>query len=282
MPAEVVEVHGERRVRRSAGVDGALVEAVLAAPALRTMHENRRGSVVEVAVGPDRFARKEYRPPRLARFRSSPARRSWRTLLEGSERALPLPAPVCLVEQRDGTTTLVTRWCDGDHIHLVHAGERAGRLAAPAERRRFAAAIAGTVATLLEAGVRTADLAPQNILVHHDGDRWTAVLVDLDDVRFVDRVPPSHVLENLAQLGHLPPTVPATDRLRGLRSFLECGGRAVLAAWLARHGERALVRELGRRIARLEREKRDRLERKGAADHPYAGWGLREDGSPVR
>ena len=264
-------------------IDRRLVGQILTADPVRVIHRNRRSTVAEVSVGGSTFARKTYRPrvAVLDRWGPSPARRTWRLLLEGHDRGLPLPEPIAFAPARRGhRAVVVTRWFAGDHLHKTHARERE-RLRDPAERARFASAVVDALVALFGAGMRTRDLAPQNLLVGRRGDGWGACLVDLDDVRLAGPPRPATIIESLAQLGHLPATVTARERLLGLRLFLERGGRELLAGWIDEHSERALRDEIAARVDALAAAKHERLLARDAAHHAYSGFGLDSDGNPM-
>lgn len=272
------------------GVDPALARAILAAPAESVIHANRRGEVADVRIGGERFARKRYRGGWPARgiLRRLAARRTWTVLLAGTARGLPLPDPICLDEDARGAA-IVTRWFEGDHIHLVHAGARERFAADRGARDAFLTAIADAVVALLggrassrgaRAAVSTADLAPHNLLIGEGPAGWRACLVDLDDARLVDRVPQERIIDNLMQLGHLPPTVPVRDRLRLLALFLERGGAALLGERGA--DPRALRRLLAAKIAKRDRRKTERHRAGEQSGHPFPGWGLDREGRPIR
>ncbi len=273
-------VHREGEPQLAPGTDPELVHRLLAAPAIRVVHRNRRGAVVEIQDGDARFARKHYHGhwlPPLAILRRSPALRAWQILLRGDDRGLPLPDPVCLGRSVSGSV-LITRWFEGDHLHKVHARHRSRFAANRAELDRFLGAIADAVVALIRGGLETRDLAPQNLLVGEIPQGWRAVLVDLDDARLVDRVPAGRIIESLAQLGHLPPTISARERIRLFDLFIERGGSTLLEGTGITRIE--LRRDLAGRIANLTRRKEERLRARGATDHPFAGWGLDRDGQP--
>lgn len=272
------------------GVDLGLARRILAAPAAAVIHENRRGEVAEVEVDGERFARKRYRGGGALRgtLRRLAARRTWRVLLAARGHGLPLPEPICLDEDPRGAA-IVTRWFPGDHIHLVHAGARERFAADRALLDAFLGTIADAVVALLGGGsagpargaaISTGDLAPHNLLIGEGAAGWRACLVDLDDARLVPRVPPERIIDNLMQLGHLPPTVPLRHRLRLLDLFLERGGAALLGARAS--DPRALRRELAAKIERRDRRKKERHRHGGAEKHPFPGWGLDREGKPIR
>ena len=261
------------------GISPELARAILEAPVLREIHGNRRGVVVEVAVDGEHYARKHYRARGLLRFRAiTPARRSWELL---SRRQLPLPEAVCFTTDGPDAAVLVTRWFDGDHIHLAHAAAQ-DQLRDLISLDEFLRSIADSLVQLLKAGFATSDLAPQNVLVRRNATGWQAILVDLDDVRLVDRISPAQVIENLAQLGHLPPSISSTTRLRFWRYFLAAGGESFLRGNRGKFEPRRPLEEITERIDRLAREKSIRLKAKGLLEHRYSGWGLDADGRPLR
>jgi hypothetical protein len=271
-------------------VDRDLARRILAAPAVSVIHSNRRGEVSEVLLGGERFARKRYQGGGTLRgaLRRIAARRTWRVLLEGRARGLPLPEPVALDEDPRGAA-IVTRWFAGDHLHLVHARSRERFAADRGALDEFLAAIADAVVALLggargERGagiaISTGDLAPHNLLVGEGAAGWRVCLVDLDDARLVTRVPPLRIIDNLMQLGHLPPTVPVRDRLRLLDLFLERGGATLLGA--RGSDRRALRRLLAAKIARRDRKKSERHRADRDDPHPFPGWGLDREGRPIR
>jgi len=271
------------RIECAPGVDAPLLRRILVAEPVREIHRNRRSAVTEVRVDDRSYARKEYqRRSPLDRLLPSPARRSWRLLLRGAHEGLPLPEPIGLALPRDGGRgVLVTRWFPGDHLHLTHARHRE-RLRDPIEARRFAEAVAVSLVKLWRRGLRTRDLAPQNLLVGRVDGTWRACLVDLDDVRLATSPSPTAILRGLSQLGHLPTTITPRQRLLGLHCFLEAGGTELLAPWLEGRGALGLRRELHERIRRLSEEKGARLRALGADQHPHAGFGLDASGDPVR
>lgn len=282
-----------RALATAPGIDPALARRILAAPAARVIHENRRGEVAEVRLDGVSYARKRYRGDGALRalLGRLAARRTWRVLLAGRAADLPVPEPICLDERAPGAA-IVTRWFPGDHLHLVHARSRERFAADPAARDAFLAAVAGAAVALLggdrgagsrgagRGAISTGDLAPHNLLVGELGGEWRACVVDLDDARFVARVPPARILDNLMQLGHLPPTVPLGHRLRLLDLFLEGGGAALLGT-LARD-RRALRRRLAAKIERRDRRKSARHRQGSGEPHPFPGWGLDREGRPVR
>ena len=270
------------------GISSRVAEGLLVAQPIRIIHENHRSKVAEVELRGERFARKVYRArsPFLAPFLPCPARRTWNLLLRGAEKGLPFPAPIAFVGRplslsRRRGAVVITRWFNGDHLHLTHARERV-RLADPLERREFAAAIADAQVALYSAGVRTTDLAPQNLLVGRIDGAWRACLVDLDDVELDAAVDAAAIIENLAQLGHLPETITPRERLLGLQLFLERGGALLLEEWIAEHSENELRRTIAERITEFSSAKKERLRTRGADDHAHSGFGLDADGNPIR
>ena len=250
----------------------------------RVIHENRRSTVAEIVVDGEHFARKTYRPRLpLPRPFPSPARHTWKLLLRGQAEGLPFPEPVAFADAKwGGRATVITRWFSGDHLHLTHARARA-ELTDSAAQRDFAKAIGEGLVTLFRAGLRTSDLAPQNLLVAGGaGSPWRVCLVDLDDAQLGRTVRGEQIIESLAQLGHLPATISARERLLGLHCFLQAGGEELLADWLEKNSVVALRETLAERIGALTVAKQKRLEARGAADHPYAGFGLDAEGNPVR
>ena len=261
------------------GISPELAQAILEAPVLREIHGNRRGVVVEVTVDGDRYARKHYRARGLLRSRAiAPARRSWELI---SRRQLPLPEAVCFTTEGPDAAVLVTRWFDGDQIHLAHAAAR-DELRDLGALEEFLRSIADTLVELWNAGLSTTDLAPQNVLVGRSAAGWRAILVDLDDVRIVDRISTAQVRENLAQLGHLPPSISSTTRLRFWRYFLAAGGGALLQGNRGTLEPRRRLAEIADRITRLAREKSHRLNARGLLEHRFSGWGLDAEGRPLR
>ena len=261
-----------------------LATHLVTATPTRVIHRNRRSTVAEIVVDGEHFARKTYRtrlplPPPFP----SPARHTWKLLMRGREEGLPFPEPIAFADAKwGGRATVITRWFPGDHLHLTHARHRE-ELREPAARRAFATAVGEGLVTLFRAGLRTRDLAPQNLLVAGGaGEPWRVCLVDLDDAQLGGSVRPERIIECLAQLGHLPATISAGERLLGLQCFLDAGGEEFLAEWIEKNGRAALRQTLVERIDLLTDAKQKRLEARGAADHPYAGFGLDAEGNPVR
>ena len=169
----------------------------------------------------------------------------------------------------------------GDQIHLAHAAAR-DELRDLVALEEFLRSIADTLVELWNAGLSTTDLAPQNVLVGRSAAGWRAILVDLDDVRIVDRISTAQVRENLAQLGHLPPSISSTTRLRFWRYFLAAGGGALLQGNRGTLEPRRRLAEIADRITRLAREKTHRLNARGLLEHRFSGWGLDAEGRPLR
>ena len=275
-------------VQLAPGVSARVAEGILVAQPVRIIHENRRSTVAEIEWQGERYARKVYRARSrlLAPFLPCPARRSWELLTAGVTRELPFPDPIALIGRPRSLSgrrgpVVITRWFDGDHLHLTHARERE-RLENPAESRAFADAIARALVSLYSAGLETSDLAPQNLLVGRIEGSWRACLVDLDDVALDKAIEPDAIIENLAQLGHLPSTISPRARRRGLDRFLDLGGRALLEGWLGENSERELVATIAQRIAEFATAKGERLRARGADEHEHSGFGLDAAGNPIR
>ncbi|MFQ5653814.1 MAG: lipopolysaccharide kinase InaA family protein [Planctomycetota bacterium] len=289
-PQPLEEVIAEGRLWRPPHLPAELARRILAAPPSATVHSNRRSLVERVEVEGARYARKRYRstPIRallgLAGGRAR-ARRSFLLAAEGERRGLPLLRPVCLLAHRrrgiPGESILVTRWFEGEHLHLFHASRRCTSLAPWRARVEFLGRLARFLLDLHRGGVLALDLAPQNVLAREaEGGGWELSLADLDDARLAGAVAPEQIADNLAQLGHLPATVPARERRRFFGIYLEEGGRELLGPLLERDGERALLREIEERIDRLHRAKLRRMRARHGDPHRYAGWGLDAEGRP--
>jgi len=89
-------------------------------------------------------------------------------------------------------------------------------------KRRFIEAFARWLTSLHQKGIYHLDMKACNILVSKKGEGWDFKLLDLEDVRFNERIDQKKLFKNLLQLNtSVPKYVTRTDRLRFLRAYLQ-------------------------------------------------------------
>ncbi len=89
------------------------------------------------------------------------------------------------------------------------------------EKRRFIEAFTRWLTSLHQKGIYHLDMKACNILVSKKGEGWDFKLLDLEDVRFNERIDQKKLFKNLLQLNtSVPKYVTRTDRLRFLRAYL--------------------------------------------------------------
>ena len=189
-------------------------------------------------------------------WRTSPAYGAWAGALALAAHGFATPELVAAVEfRRYGflrRSFFVTREVEGA---LTASARWEAILAEPDPRRRRAArrALATGLGDLFRrlhaAGLYHNDLKDVNVLVTDPPLAPRFVLLDLERVRVLERVPRPRRLKNLVQLARtLGPRATAADRVRFLRAYL--GGAAVRAerkAWAVAVQRRAARKDRSRR-----------------------------------
>ncbi|MBI3723406.1 hypothetical protein HY251_05560, partial [bacterium] len=273
-----VEGSRGRRVFRVREAPATEIEAALVAPALSVLHRHSRGrSVLELVKAQDRLARvagsselvrkREEYPGLRSRLGAllvgTRARCAWLAARALLVRGLPAPRAVALVEERTlgflpRRSFLLMENLAGSTMVHVYLQEvlRDGRSpgAAPSRKRReLARALGKLVARLHARGIVHRDLAVQNVLLREKGESgFELAFVDLDEVR-VRRASEREALRALVQLADLPAAASRSDKLRGLRAYLEEGGSPALARLVEREGERAAVAWISRALGERAR-----------------------------
>lgn len=220
--------------------------------------------------GPVRVAYKRYRPRTwlkgiLARFRRSPARRSWRRTDTLAAHQIPTARPLVLCEPRGGgvfrPSFLATEWiADAENLHLWGWGLQKRPLA---ERLRRAARCAERLGELVgrmhAEGLFNRDLKAANLLVVERENQAETYLIDADGVRRRRQIRPRRRVADLARLAvglEAHPWLSRTVSYRFLRAYaaqFPQGKIAVKPLWRAiaarseriarrmrRHGEQVL------------------------------------------
>ena len=303
MPRDTSPVHGN--IFLAPGIDSQLAHQLLDTPARRVIAEGRRGRLEEVCHDGTSYARKVYRVTKKsihgtavswmpAFMRWGRVRRSWKAMLEGKKRAMPLPRVLCRSENRR-QARLVTTWIPGEPLHHWHA-RQLQQSDDDSWQRSFAEWIGPQLYQLFDAGMTTRDLSPNNVLITGPtAGPWQFHLVDLDEARlqrftdgesFIDQV-----IYSLSQVGHLPSTISPRVKLRALIAFLEAGGQRwadgqaefsprSTSFFDRRAARKKFMRQVIDGVLRFDRRKEKQLKKAGRTGR-YAGWGLDDDGLPV-
>ncbi len=160
------------------------------------------------------------------------ARAAWIAHRGFGVRGLPIPAGLALLEAHGKLAGrpdyLITEAIEADgDLRLMTCSGGPGEpipccaLAAGAEHRALAAAVADLFRLLADREVLHSDMKPSNILVRRASGGFRLWLVDLDRARFGVRWRRRHWVHHLAQCNAgLPATVTVLDRMRCLR---RCG-----------------------------------------------------------
>ncbi|MBI4586849.1 MAG: hypothetical protein HY717_22780 [Planctomycetes bacterium] len=193
-------------------------------------------------------------------FSTSRLRRAWIAALGLEVRSLPAPPGLALVERRRWGLVREA-WLFQESIPGAAPLDRflwetygPAAPSAPGRCRgklELARALGRLARRLHEAGVLKHDLAPQNLLVTPDSKLW---IVDLDDVRFCDRLSGRRRERNLAQLGNLPEGhISTADFLRALKAYDGGAGKYYSGEAIARLRSR-LLDESFHTIVRMTRD----------------------------
>ncbi len=238
------------------------------------LKRSRRGWVARVALEDDgarghaevvvKFRRYSWIARLGACLSAHPLRRAWIALRGFVVRELPAPEGLALVESRSvglvERAWLIQEAVDGEALDRFlwdHYGPGRGEFDRDGAFRRSLAVVLGRlVRRLHDAGVRTHDLSPQNVLVEGDGivsGEPRVRFVDLDDVRFGSPDGPGDERRaaNLIQLGNLPEGhIRSFDLLRALRAYDGASGRFYSGRWIHRL-RRSLLAEAFRTLQRM-------------------------------
>jgi len=174
-----------------------------------------------------------------SRIRHKPAMAAWRASLGLIVRGVPAPEALALVLGRGASSYVVMRSI-ADSLPLdLYLRRKLTPERTPKQRRAFTRAASDFLIRCCASGVLQTDLKARNVLVREsEKGQWEFFLLDLEAVRFRDRVSLKDILLNMAQLNASTPlTFTWTDRLRFLR--LAAARRPELA-------ERASLEEIGR------------------------------------
>lgn len=275
---------GKRIYRRRAMSREAVLEALGAEP-LATIHAHPKGrSVIETIPAPAGFdaagpvlIRKRYLFPslrkRIAGAWNPLPLRAWKAARACEVREVPVPtAYACVIEGRPfprHAAILMDLLADVTMIHVLLLGDP---LPAPASRRRLARDFGALMGRFHGSGLKSRDLAVQNILIRpkagSDGrDGWDLWLVDLDEVK-PGAMSRKEKLRALVHMGDLPETATRTDRLRFWKAYLDAGARAVLAPELEAWGERGLGQRVGEGLRQRAEAKARRQAKKVKQPQP--------------
>lgn len=303
LPRETSPVHG--KIFLAPGMDAELGTRLLQLPAIRIISEGRRGRLEQVEEAGVPYARKVYRVTKKsihgtavrclpAFMRWGRARRSWRAMIQGEAKGLPLPRALSRIENRQ-QARLVTTWIPGEPLHLWHA-RQLQRDPSEEWQRQFADWLGQQLHKIFASGLATRDLSPNNVLIAGElKGPWQFHVVDLDEARiqqyaegetFIDQV-----IYSLSQVGHLPPTISPSLRMRALFSFLRNGGQRwaedqgdfSLTSTTHKNSKRArkkFIRQIVEGVQRFDRRKEQHLLKAGRTGR-YAGWGLDDEGCPL-
>ncbi|MDE0961312.1 MAG: hypothetical protein OSB09_11095, partial [Planctomycetota bacterium] len=209
----------------------------------------------------------------LRRWRWRRAFRSWRAMEAGSRIGLPVPTPWVLDTSAEAAV-LISSWMPGAPIHHW-AARRSHDGWLPRDQFRFCHWIGSTLQQVLSQGFDSGDLAPHNVLVNGPAQGpWELGIVDLDDATVGPIPSRQKLITALAQVGHLPPTISATMKMRAIDQFLEDAGDELL-------GTRAeAIADISTLVKKMALSKKQKMTAEGRTE-PLAGWGLGSDGLPV-
>lgn len=230
-------------------------EALAARGAAVLKDEAARGKVVRLAsdAGP-LIAKLELSTGLDARgrvgFGRSRARRAWLAAHGLKLRKVACPAPLALLERRNGETLFAMREIEGATSFESFAVQHAVHLP-PEERRSLVDALASFVARVHERGGHHDDLSAKNLLLRRAGSSFELYLVDLEDFRLGAAPSDEQLVRALGQLNDVPPRAFALrERLR-----FWCGYRRARRLKMEWSAERAL-------LARIDAMTRARVERR--------------------
>ena len=179
-----------------------------------------------------------------ARLRHRNALIAWKASLGLRVRKVEAAEALAVVLGGGASSFLIMRVAHAAARLADYVGDACGPIVPAPRRRAFMRAAADALTRAYHAGVAHRDLKPTNVLVReHAADQWRFVLLDLDAVRFSQRVALEQKVLNLAQLNAaLPLALTWADRLRFL---------CLLSAADARLRTRKTMND----IARLTRER---------------------------
>lgn len=286
MPRDSISIHD--RFLLGTECDSQLARQLLDVAEDSIVASGRRGRLESIEWQGCRYARKVYLPTGpaslrgiarkfslglLRHWRWRRAFRSWRAMEAGVPIGLPLPIPWVL-DTTGEEAVLISSWTPGEPIHhwvarCSHHGWR------PSDQFRFCRWIGSRLLQVLSQGFDTRDLAPHNVLVSGPAEGpWELGIVDLDDAT-VGRVPSRHkLITALAQVGHLPPTISASMRMRAIDQVLTEDGDELLGP------RRKAISDISNAVTRMALSKKRKMIAEGR-NEPFAGWGLGADGLPL-
>ena len=163
------------------------------------------------------------------------ARSAWWAARRLSVAEIPTPEALALLERRDGSAVLVTRFEQGAILR-----DRLAEPLSPLDRRGLARAAGWLFGRLAREGLRHNDLAPKNLFVapgelpvprdlRHTPRPGTprVMLIDLDNLSTMKPFDRPALARMLGQLADLPIELSRTDRARFAAAFERAAGRAL-------------------------------------------------------
>ena len=168
------------------------------------------------------------------RWRHQPAMAAWRASLGLAVRGVAVPEALALVMGKGRSSYIIMRALTPALPLDLYLRRHMGNDRPASVRRAFVSAAADFLVRCYASNICHYDLKARNILVHEPrGGAWDFFLLDLEAVRFPNRLPLELKLLNLAQLNASTPLeLTWTDRMRFLRRLVESdpvlGGRLAM------------------------------------------------------
>lgn len=175
---------------------------------------------------------KEYRYPSIPKrcfysFWHSPARRAWVAAHGLIAANFLTPKPIALFEEK-GAGILKRSFLIMEDIsaclpcnrYVDEMFRNSFDEIASAKKRRFLACFAASFRQLHNSGIYHGDLKANNIMIRESPDRWDFFYLDLDRVRFHNKLTLKKKIKGLSQLNaSLPHCITYTDRLRFYQTY---------------------------------------------------------------